>query len=154
MPINNIWTTLWFNGTAEEAVHFYVDTFENSKITEEWKDASGKVSAITFHLNDSKFVAINGGDQVKFTPAISFQVECENQDEVDYYWDHLGSGGDEDKRAAGWLVDRYGVSWQIIPKQLIEAVHDKDKAPRVGAAMLQMKKIDLHELARQGLVTL
>lgn len=154
MPINNIWTTLWFNGAAEEAVHFYVDTFENSKITEEWKDASGRVSALTFLLNDSKFVAINGGDQVKFTPAISFQVECKDQAEVDYYWDRLGSGGDEDKRAAGWLVDRYGVSWQIIPKKLIEAVHDTDKAGKVGAAMLQMKKIDLHELARLGLVTL
>ena len=150
MPLNKIVTTLWFDGTAEEAVNFYVAIFDGSEITESWKDASGAISAMTFNLNGNTFTAINGGDQVKFTPAISFQVECENQEEVDYYWERLGAGGDENKRAAGWLVDRFGVSWQVIPKQLSEAVRDLEKAPKVGAAVLQMKKIELSAL--QGIL--
>lgn len=146
MSLGKIHTTLWFDGTAEEAVNFYIAIFDNSYVTESWKDASGKISAMAFNLNGVNFSAINGGDQVKFTPAISFHVECESQDEVDYYWERLGEGGDENKRAAGWLVDRFGVSWQVIPKQLSDAVRDPEKAPKVGAAVLQMKKIDMNAL--------
>jgi predicted 3-demethylubiquinone-9 3-methyltransferase (glyoxalase superfamily) len=143
---------LWFDENAEEAVNFYISIFKNSKIEsvtrygEAGPGPKGSVMIVAFQLEDQAFVALNGGPQFTFSPAISFFVNCGTQQEVDELWEKLTAGGEE--VACGWLKDRYGVSWQIVPTVLIEMMQDKDpeKAQRVTKAMLQMKKIDIKTL--------
>ncbi len=145
---------LWFDGQAEEAMNFYVSIFKNSKILSVNRypkgapAPEGSVMTASFELNGLKFVALNGGPMFKFSPATSFVVDCENQQEVDYYWDKLGEGGKPNRCA--WLDDKFGVTWQIVPKQLGELLSDPDpvKAGRVMQAMMQMTKIDIAELQR------
>ena len=135
---------LWFDGNAEEAVKFYVSVFKNSKITSTMPGPGGTVMGLSFVLEGQEFQALNGGPQFKFTPAISLFVSCENQAEVDALWSKLLSGGGREDQC-GWLQDRYGLSWQIIPTALPRMLGDKNAA-KAGAAMqamLQMKKIDI-----------
>jgi len=143
---------LWFNDKAEEAMKFYVSIFKNSKVgtLTRYGDAGpgpkGSVMSATFQLEGQEFFALNGGPQFSFTPAISFFVNCETQQEVDELWEKLSAGGRKDR--CGWLQDKYGLSWQIIPRALSEMLRDKDpaKANRVMRAMLQMDKIDIARL--------
>lgn len=143
---------LWFDGRAEEAMNFYVSIFKNSKAGKVTRcgDAGpgpkGSVLTASFTLEGQEFVALNGGPQYKFTPAISFYVDCRTQAEVDELWEKLTAGGEESR--CGWLKDRFGVSWQIIPRTLIELMGDRDprKAGNVIQAMLQMGKIDIQRL--------
>ncbi len=145
---------LWFDGQAEEAMNFYTSIFKNSKIGSVARypatepDKPGKVMTATFELDGQEFMALNGGPEFKFTPAISFFVNCETQDEVDAFWEKLSAGGE--KSQCGWLTDKYGVSWQIVPTVLGELMGDSDpqKAQRVMSAMLQMTKLDIAELKR------
>lgn len=149
---------LWFDDKAEEAMSFYTSIFKNSKIgnvtryEEEGAEVSGRpagtVMTATFELDGQEFIVLNGGPQFKFTEAISFFVNCETQEEVDELWNKLSEGGEESM--CGWLKDKYGLSWQIIPTALGEMLGDKDpeKAGRVMTAMLQMKKIDIETLRR------
>jgi predicted 3-demethylubiquinone-9 3-methyltransferase (glyoxalase superfamily) len=149
---------LWFDGKAEEAANFYASVFKNSKIVsvarygEEGAKASGmpKGTAMTvaFQLDGQEFVALNGGPHFKFTEAISFVVNCKTQDEVDHYWEKLSAGGDEKARQCGWLKDKYGLSWQIVPTVLVEMLQDKDpkKSERVMETLLKMKKLDIKTL--------
>jgi predicted 3-demethylubiquinone-9 3-methyltransferase (glyoxalase superfamily) len=150
MPIKQrINPFLWFDGQAEEAANFYVSIFPNSKIgsTSRYGEAGpgpkGSVMTVAFDLDGLSFTALNGGPMFKFTEAISLVVHCETQAEVDHYWDKLSAGGQQVQ--CGWLKDKYGLSWQIVPNALIELVQDKDpaKSQRVMAAMMQMKKIDI-----------
>ena len=143
---------LWFDANAEEAVDFYVGVFKNSRrldalrMSEESRMPKGSVLTVAFELDGQTFTAINGGPMYKFTEAISFVVRCDSQEEVDYYWSKLTAGGNEIQ--CGWLRDKYGVSWQVVPTVLIDMLHDKDaaRAQRVMKAMLQMKKIDIPRL--------
>jgi len=153
MPIKQrITPFLWFDRQAEEAANFYVSIFPNSKIgsTSRYGEAGpgpkGSVMTVAFDLDGLSFTALNGGPMFKFTEAISLVVHCETQAEVDHYWDKLSAGGSEVQ--CGWLKDKYGLSWQIVPNALIELVQDKDpaKSQRVMAAMMQMKKIDIAAL--------
>jgi len=139
---------LWFDNQAEEAMNFYVSIFKDSKIGGVSRLDDGKVVAGTFQLDGQDFVALNGGPQFTFTPAISLYVNCETQEEVDDLWQKLSEGGE--KGQCGWLKDKYGLSWQVIPGVLRELLGDKDpeKAGRVMKAMLQMKKIDIAELQK------
>jgi predicted 3-demethylubiquinone-9 3-methyltransferase (glyoxalase superfamily) len=143
---------LWFNDKAEEAANFYVSVFSernsDSRIVSIMPGAKGTVSGVNFRLAGQDFIALNGGPQFTFSPAISFFVNCETQEEVDEFWEKLSEGGE--KQNCGWLKDRYGVSWQIIPTVLGEMLQDKDseKAGRVMQSMLQMNKIDIEELKR------
>ncbi|WP_409344579.1 VOC family protein [Paenibacillus sp. MBLB4367] len=140
---------LWFDGNAEEAILFYTSVFNNSKIESmiriggEGPESKGSVISGTFQLEGQSFMAINGGPQFTFSPALSLFVNCETQEEVDDLWEKLSEGGE--KQRCGWLKDKYGVSWQIIPTALGKLMHDKDpeKAGRVMKAMLQMDKIDI-----------
>ncbi len=144
---------LWFDNQAEEAANFYTSVFKNSKIGsvarygEEGAEVSGQpkgsVMTVEFELEGQKFVALNGGPLFTFSPAISFVVNCEAQEEVDELWEKLSEGGETQR--CGWLKDKYGVSWQIVPTVLVEMLQDKDaeKAKRVMNAMLQMDKIDI-----------
>jgi predicted 3-demethylubiquinone-9 3-methyltransferase (glyoxalase superfamily) len=143
---------LWFDGKAEEAANLYTSIFKNSKILnisrygEEGPGPAGTVMTVTFQLDGQEFTALNGGPMFKFTEAISFFVNCETQEEVDELWEKLSEGGEEEQ--CGWLKDKYGVSWQIVPTALMEMLQDKDaeRAQRVMKAMLQMKKIDIETL--------
>jgi len=139
---------LWFDNQAEEAMNFYISIFKDSKIGGVSRLDDGKVVAGTFQLDGQDFVALNGGPQFTFTPAISLYVNCETQEEVDDLWQKLSEGGE--KGQCGWLKDKYGLSWQVIPGVLRELLGDKDpeKAGRVMKAMLQMKKIDIAELQK------
>jgi len=145
---------LWFNGKAEEAANFYTSIFKNSKILniarygEAGPGPKGTVMVATFQIEGQKFMALNGGPQYTFSPAISFYVDCETQSEVDELWEKLSAGGSEVQ--CGWLRDKFGVSWQIIPKTLIELMQDKDpvKSQRVFKAMMGMIKIDIEALRR------
>jgi predicted 3-demethylubiquinone-9 3-methyltransferase (glyoxalase superfamily) len=145
---------LWFDANAEEAVAFYASIFPNSavqKIHRYGKDSpgtEGTVMVIEFTLNGVTFNALNGGPVYRFNPAISFVVSCEDQAEVDHYWEHLTTGGQEDQ--CGWLTDKFGVSWQIVPKALDEMLADPDpqKAYRAMQAMLKMVKLDIAELQK------
>ena len=147
-------TCLWFDGQAEEAASYYTSIFENSTIgrvghfTEAGPGPAGSVVAVEFELNGQKFVALNGGPEFTFNEAISFQVFCDGQEEVDYYWNALTEGGSE--VACGWLKDKYGVSWQVIPNGLIEMISDPDsaKAVRTTEAMLKMVKLDVAALEK------
>ncbi|HEY6239924.1 MAG TPA: VOC family protein [Burkholderiales bacterium] len=143
---------LWFDGKAEEAMNFYVSIFKNSKAGsvnrygEGGPGPKGTVMSATFELDGQEFFALNGGPQFKFTPAISFFVNCETQKEVNELWEKLSAGGE--KSRCGWLKDKYGLSWQIIPSVLGKMLRDKDagKANRVMQAMMQMDKIDIKRL--------
>jgi predicted 3-demethylubiquinone-9 3-methyltransferase (glyoxalase superfamily) len=143
---------LWFDDKAEEAVNFYVSIFRNSKVIsvtrygEAGPGRKGTVMSATFELEGERFYALNGGPQFTFTPAISFFVNCETQQEVDELWEKLSAGGKKER--CGWLKDKYGLSWQIIPSALGKMMQDKDpeKAKRVMQAMLQMDKIDIKTL--------
>lgn len=150
--IQSIVPFLWFDTQAEEAVNFYVSIFKNSSIEgiARYGDAGprpkGMVMTVDFRLEGQRFVALNGGPEYQFTPAISFFVNCKTQQEVDNLWEKLTEGGEE--VACGWLKDRYGVSWQIVPTILLELLQDKDpvKAQRVTEAMFQMKKLNIKTL--------
>jgi predicted 3-demethylubiquinone-9 3-methyltransferase (glyoxalase superfamily) len=145
---------LWFDGQAEEAMNFYVSVFNDSKILnvnlygDTGPGPKGTVMTASFLLNGQPFLALNGGPVFQFTPAISFVVNCETQEEVDSYWAKLSAGGQEGQCA--WLTDKFGISWQIVPKQLGQLLSDPDpaKAGRVMQAMLEMSKIDIAELQR------
>jgi predicted 3-demethylubiquinone-9 3-methyltransferase (glyoxalase superfamily) len=149
---------LWFDNKAEEAAKFYVSLIKNSKIGgitrygEEGAGASGRpagtVMTVSFQLNGQEFLALNGGPQFTFSPAVSFIVNCDTQEEIDTLWDKLSEGGE--KNVCGWLRDKYGVSWQIVPAVLGEMMQDKDaeKTERVMKAILQMAKIDIKTLQR------
>jgi predicted 3-demethylubiquinone-9 3-methyltransferase (glyoxalase superfamily) len=158
--IQKITPCLWFDDQAEEAVEFYTAIFRNSKIVsvarygeaghEVHGKPAGTVMIVAFELDGQAFTALNGGPMFKFNEAISFQVHCETQEEVDYYWEKLSAGGDETAQQCGWLKDKYGASWQVVPSVLPEMINDPDseKSPRAMEAMLQMKKIDIDELKR------
>jgi predicted 3-demethylubiquinone-9 3-methyltransferase (glyoxalase superfamily) len=158
--IQKITPCLWFDDQAEEAVAFYTAIFANSKIVniarygeaghEVHGKPAGTVMTIAFELDGQAFTALNGGPMFKFNEAISLQVNCETQVEVDRYWGELSKGGDEKAQMCGWLKDKYGVSWQIVPRVLVEMINDPDseKSGRVMEAMLQMKKIDIDKLKR------
>ena len=141
---------LWFDGNAEEAANFYVSIFRNSKITEvsRYGEAGplpkGTVLTIAFELDGQAFTALNGGPQYKFTEAVSFQIYCETQDEVDHYWNGLLAGGGAESMC-GWLKDRFGLSWQVVPNRLIELMQSPDQAKsrRVMEVMFKMRKIDI-----------
>jgi predicted 3-demethylubiquinone-9 3-methyltransferase (glyoxalase superfamily) len=143
------YSCLWFNMQAEEAARFYTSTFPNSRINETARypdavpDLAGKVLTVTFELNGQEFMALNGGPEFAFTEAISIVVPCETQAEVDHLWSRLTDGGEESM--CGWLKDRFGVSWQIVPTALGEMMSDPDprKAGRVTEAMLKMRKLDV-----------
>jgi len=151
---------LWFDKQAEEAVNFYVSIFENARVldtTRYSKDASkasgqpeGSAMTVAFQLDGQDFTALNGGPHFKFNEAVSLVVNCRTQAEVDHYWNRLSAGGDPNAQQCGWLKDKYGVSWQIVPTELPKLLTDPDpgKAERVMKAMLQMKKIDVDALKR------
>ena len=161
MPgIQRITPCLWFDDQAEEAAKLYTGIFKNSKIVavsrygKAGQEVHGRpeatVMTVAFELEGQTFTALNGGPIFKFNEAISFQVNCDTQAEVDYYWEKLSAGGDVKAQQCGWLKDRYGASWQIVPRVLVEMVMDPDPAQsgRVMEAMLQMKKLDIAELKR------
>ena len=151
---------LWFDKEAEEAVNFYVGIFKDSKIlsTSHYGEAGqeihgqkpGTVMTVEFELNGQRFQALNGGPIFKFNEAVSFVIDCEDQAEVDYYWEKLGEGGDPAAQQCGWIKDKYGLSWQVVPRQLGELMSDPDraKADRTMAAIFKMKKLDVAELQR------
>lgn len=145
---------LWFDDQAEEAMNFYVSIFKNSKVLSvaRYGDAGpgpkGTIMTARFQLEGQEFIALNGGPQFKFTEAISFLVNCETQEEVDYFWEKLSKGGERSR--CGWLKDKFGLSWQIVPTVLGEMLQDKnaEKSQSVMKAMLQMDKIDIQSLKR------
>ena len=155
-----ITSNLWFDNQAEEAARFYASIFKNSRIGrithysregyEIHKRPAGSVMTVEFWLGDQKFTALNGGPIFKFNEAVSFVVNCENQQEIDRYWEKLSQGGDMDAQQCGWLKDRYGLSWQIVPNSLADMLNDPDeeKKNRVMKVFLQMKKIDIASLER------
>jgi len=153
--MQKISTCLWFNGQAEQAARFYTSIFKNSRIGEisyygpNTPGTEGSVLTVAFQIEGQDFMALNGGPDFQFTPAISFVVDCHSQEEVDAYWERLLEGGGRPDQC-GWLVDRFGVSWQIVPSVLNELLRDPDgeKANRVMQAMLQMVKLDIAELQR------
>jgi predicted 3-demethylubiquinone-9 3-methyltransferase (glyoxalase superfamily) len=149
---------LWFNDKAEEAANFYASVFKNSKVVsvsrygESGPGPRGSVMTVNFQLDGQSFTALNGGPKFPFTEAVSFVVHCESQEEVDHYWDKLTAGGQEVQ--CGWLKDKYGLSWQIVPTALFRLLQDPDpgRSQRVMQAMLQMKKIDIAGLERAAKV--
>ena len=150
--MKNIYPCLWFDDKAEDAANFYVSIFTNSKITSlsRYGDSGplpkGTVMVAKFHLNGQEFMALNGGPEFQFTPAISLMVKCKTQQEIDEYWNQLTAGGKEVQ--CGWLEDRFGVSWQIVPEIMDEYLKDKDpeRTERVMAAMMKMVKLDIATL--------
>jgi predicted 3-demethylubiquinone-9 3-methyltransferase (glyoxalase superfamily) len=158
--IQKITPCLWFDDQAEEAAKFYTAIFNNSKIVsitrygeaghEVHGRPAGTVMTVAFELDGHAFTALNGGPMFKFNEAISFQVSCETQEELDYYWERLSEGGDREAQQCGWLKDKYGASWQVIPNVLLEMLTNPDskKSQRVMKSMLRMKKIDIEELKR------
>jgi predicted 3-demethylubiquinone-9 3-methyltransferase (glyoxalase superfamily) len=158
--MQKITTCLWFDSNAEEAVAFYTSIFKNSKITtvtrytEAGQEIHGKpagsVLTVSFEIEGREFMALNGGPLFKFTEAISLVVNCETQEEIDYYWDRLTQGGDPQSQQCGWLKDKYGLSWQIVPMALQKMVADPDaaKVGRVMQALFPMKKLDVSALRR------
>jgi predicted 3-demethylubiquinone-9 3-methyltransferase (glyoxalase superfamily) len=151
---------LWFDTQAEEAARYYTGIFKSSKITnisrytEAGREVHGKpagtVLTVAFELNGQPFTALNGGPVFKFTEAVSFQIMCRTQEEVDHYWNRLSEGGDAKAQQCGWLKDKYGMSWQVVPTVLVEMMSDPDreKSGRAMEAMLQMKKLDIAKLKR------
>lgn len=151
---------LWFDDNAEDAVKFYVSIFKNSQagnVTRYGKEGyeihkkkEGSVMTIDFEIEGQKFLALNGGPIFKFNEAISFQIYCDTQEEIDYYWEKLTEGGDKNAQVCGWLKDKFGVSWQVVPIALVKILQDKDskKTERVMKAMLQMHKLDIDALTK------
>ena len=147
-------TCLWFDNQGEEAAHYYTSIFKNSRITglnrytAAGPGEEGAVITVTFELNGQRFLALNGGPEHTFNPAVSLIVECADQAEVDYYWDRLSDGGQE--VACGWVQDRYGFSWQVVPTRFLEMISgpDQEQTARVMRAMFTMKKFDIAELER------
>ncbi len=145
---------LWFDGQAEAAAKFYVSVFRNAKIlaTARYGEAGpgpkGSVMTVVFELDGQRFIGLNGGPQFRFSEAVSFMIDCKTQEEVDYYWEKLSAGGQQ--QPCGWLKDRYGLSWQVVPSALGEMMSDPDatKSRRVMEAMLKMHKLDLAGLRR------
>jgi predicted 3-demethylubiquinone-9 3-methyltransferase (glyoxalase superfamily) len=151
---------LWFDTEAEEAAKYYCGIFKNSKLGNishygnEGKDVHGKragtVLTVEFELNGQKFIALNGGPQFRFNESVSFTIECRDQQEIDYYWEKLGAGGDPSAQVCGWLKDKFGLSWQVAPAKIGEwlAGPSTEKTERVMAEVMKMKKIDLATLER------
>jgi predicted 3-demethylubiquinone-9 3-methyltransferase (glyoxalase superfamily) len=149
---------LWFDTEAEEAARFYTSVFKNSKIgtisrySEAGREVHGRpagsVLTVEFELNGQPFTALNGGPQFKFNEAVSFQIMCRDQEEVDHYWNKLSEGGDPQAQQCGWLKDKFGLSWQVVPEVLLDMLTDSDreKSDRAMEAMLQMKKLDIAAL--------
>jgi predicted 3-demethylubiquinone-9 3-methyltransferase (glyoxalase superfamily) len=135
---HTIYPCLWFDGQAQQAAEFYCAIFKNSKIL------SQNPMVTIFELNNTRFMALNGGPQYKFSPANSYVVTCDTQDEIDYYWEKLGEEGEYGM--CGWLDDKYGVSWQIVPAILSELMSNPSTAPKVTQAFMRMKKFNIHEL--------
>jgi predicted 3-demethylubiquinone-9 3-methyltransferase (glyoxalase superfamily) len=151
---------LWFDHQAEDAARFYTAIFKNSKIVaisryqgtgqEVHGRSAGAVMTVAFELNGQSFTALNGGPVFKFNEAVSFQIECATQEEVDYFWERLSEGGDSEAQQCGWLKDKFGLSWQVVPKVLPELLNDPDseKSERAFQAMMEMKKLDIEGLRR------
>ena len=135
---NQIYPCLWFDGKAKEAAELYCTVFPNSKIT------TDTPMVVNFELNGKKFMGLNGGPMYSFSPATSFVVECETQEEIDFYWDKLGEGGIYSQ--CGWLTDKFGVSWQIVPKVLGKLMEDPEKGAKVMQAFMKMSKFNIEEL--------
>ncbi|MDA8484480.1 VOC family protein [Pseudomonas resinovorans] len=158
--IHTIVPCLWFDDQAEAAANFYVGIFPNSKITtmSRYGDAGrdvhgrepGSVLTVDFELDGQRFTALNGGPIFKFNEALSFQIHCDDQQELDYYWDRLSAGGDPNAQQCGWLKDRYGLSWQVVPIVMLEMLEDSlsERSQRAFAAMMQMKKLDIAALRK------
>ena len=150
--LQKIVPNLWFDTEAEQAAEFYLSVFKNSRIvsvaryTEVGPGPAGTVMTVEFELDGQRFVGINGGPQFTFDEAVSFQIDCENQEEVDYYWERLTDGGEESQ--CGWLKDRFGLSWQVVPTGMDELFNDPDpvRAQRAMQAMLGMSKLDIAAL--------
>src|SRR6187551_683372 len=140
---NQIYPCLWFNGQAKEAADFYCSIFKNSKIT------VNTPMVVNFELNGKKFMGLNGGPHFKFNEAVSFVVDCETQEEIDYYWNKLTEGGKESM--CGWLKDKYGVSWQIIPTMLNKIMSDPAKAGKAAQAFMTMRKLDIEQIVQASL---
>lgn len=160
MPLKALTTCLWFEDQAEAAAEHYTSIFKNSHIgkktyyLEAGRDTHGRqpgsVMTVSFDINGQQFVGLNGGPHFKHSPAVSFQIDCADQAEIDYYWDKLSEGGDEAARVCGWTADKFGVSWQVVPtalKQMLDS-EDKEAAGRVTSAMMAMKKLDISELKK------
>jgi len=161
MPIKQkIAPCLWFDDQAEEAAKFYTSIFKNSKIgkisrygeagKEIHKKKPGTALTVAFELEGQQFTALNGGPQFKFTEAISFQIDCQTQEEVDYFWEKLSAGGDPKSQQCGWLKDKFGVSWQVVPSIVSEMISHPDatRSQRAFGAMMQMKKLDIAALQK------
>jgi predicted 3-demethylubiquinone-9 3-methyltransferase (glyoxalase superfamily) len=156
MTAQNITPCLWFDTQAEEAAKFYASVFKDSKVGKTSRygkegfevhgKQAGTVMTVEFEIAGHKFLALNGGPQFKFNEAVSFQVHCETQEEIDYFWSKLAEGGQEGP--CGWLKDKFGLSWQVIPTALPQLLTDENSAQRVMKSMLQMRKIDLAALKR------
>ncbi|MET9324247.1 VOC family protein [Streptomyces sp. NPDC003038] len=148
-------TCLWFDGNAEAAADFYLSVFKDGRIgrigryTEAGPGPAGEVMVVEFEINGQKFVGLNGGPQFAFTEAVSFQIHCADQAEADHYWEALTEDGGQEV-ACGWLKDKFGLSWQVIPTEAIDLISDPDpeRATRASAAMLKMKKLNVAELRR------
>lgn len=135
---NKLFPCLWFDGQAKDAAHFYCSIFKNSKILSE------NPMVVTFELNETKFMTLNGGPEYQLTPANSYVITCDTQEEIDHYWEKLSEGGKPGK--CGWLVDKFGVSWQIVPSILGELMNDPERAPKAMYAFMQMTKFDIAKL--------
>jgi predicted 3-demethylubiquinone-9 3-methyltransferase (glyoxalase superfamily) len=133
-----IYTCLWFDGNAKAGADYYCSVFKSSKIISE------NAIVVKFEINETEFMALNGGPQYQFSPATSFVIECETQEEIDYYWEHLGKDGTYNQ--CGWLDDKFGVTWQIVPSILGKLMSDTERAPRVMQAFMQMTKFDIATL--------
>jgi predicted 3-demethylubiquinone-9 3-methyltransferase (glyoxalase superfamily) len=156
--IEKITPNLWFNTEAEEAAKYYTSIFKNSGIDhvthytkagqEIHKKEPGSILTVEFHLEGQKFIALNGGPEFKFNEAISFVVNCQSQDEVDFFWEKLSQDGDPNSQQCGWLKDKYGLSWQVVPTIFLKLLKDTDheKVERAMAAMMRMKKLNIREL--------
>jgi predicted 3-demethylubiquinone-9 3-methyltransferase (glyoxalase superfamily) len=135
---HKIYPCLWFDGSAKEAAEHYCSIFKNSKIISE------NPMVVVFELNETKFMGLNGGPHFQFSPASSYVITCDTQEEIDHYWEKLGEGGKY--RMCGWLDDKFGVSWQVVPRVLGELMNDPEKSQKVTAAFMQMTKFDIHQL--------
>lgn len=133
-----IFPCLWFDGNAKEAAAFYCSVFKNSKVLSE------NPMVVVFELNDTKFMALNGGPEYTFSPANSYVITCDTQEEIDHYWEKLSEGGKPGK--CGWLTDKYGISWQVVPKILGQLMNDPEKAPKAMYAFMQMSKFEIEKL--------
>ena len=158
--VQRITPFLWFDTQADEAAKFYTSVFKNSRIVrvskypnagqEAHHKPAGSIMTVDFEIEGQRFTAINAGPEFKFTEAVSFVVHCKNQEEIDYFWEKLGAGGDPKAQQCGWLKDRYGLSWQVTPEILLDMINDRDEEARTRAfsAMMKMKKINVAELKR------